>query len=123
MARDYTPKRGEIKLEIGDQAIGNWWIRNWELVDQATRQLGDQELVDWEEREWRFEIRERHPPKPFGNISVRGGAEAGDTRKSRGASAREERDWNFWKKFGTNGGAYNEGTRGLRLGFWGIRCL
>jgi hypothetical protein len=26
------------------------------------------------------------------------------------------------EKIGTNGGAYNEGTRGLRLGFWGIRC-
>jgi hypothetical protein len=43
--------------------------------------------------------------------------------RSAGASAGEERDWNFWKKIGTNGGAYNEGTRGLRLGFWGIRCL
>jgi hypothetical protein len=69
--------------------------------------MGDQASRNWEEREWRFEIRERHPPKPpevetsgniSSNISVRCGAEAGDTRKSRGASAREGRDWNFWKK-------------------------
>jgi hypothetical protein len=32
-------------------------------------------------------------------------------------------DWNLGKKIGTNDGAYDEGTKGLRLGFWGIRCL
>jgi hypothetical protein len=57
-------------------------------------------------------------------ISLRGaGLKQGTAARAAGVSAREGRDWNCWKNIGTNGSAYNEGSRGLRLGFWGIRCL
>jgi hypothetical protein len=74
-AEEIEERRNCFANQFGEGGIGNWWNRNWVLVD------------------WGITLTRLKP------------------------------DWNFWKKIGTNGGAYNEGTKGLRLGFWGIRCL
>jgi hypothetical protein len=82
-------KQGNFPL--GKQGIGNWWNGNWE------------------EREWRFESSKPPEVETSGNlsanISVRGGAEAGDSRKSSGCKRQGRKGLEFLEKYWNEWGA------------------